>query len=94
MRKKYIVVKTEIFNIEEIKTSVECFQRISDAQDYIIVQKDLLMAEIIERYDPGNFANFELEEYGEIISSYNRLEFIDFKGEYQVIYELKICNCL
>lgn len=95
---KYIVIKTVIKGVEtrtnifkdtEIETEIKLFKLEKEAKKFLMQEKDVLMSQLIEKYDSNNFSNFNLDEYGVLIQNNNILEFVDYEGEIQIKYELK-----
>lgn len=85
---KYVVIQTIVKN-EEIETNIRLFKLEKEAKKFLIQEKDVLMSKLIEKYDPENFNNFEIDEFGVLKTSNNHFEFIDFEGEIQIKYEIK-----
>lgn len=85
---KYVVIQTIVKN-EEIETNIRLFKLEKEAKKFLIQEKDVLMSKLIEKYDPENFNNFEIDEFGVLKTSNNYFEFIDFEGEIQIKYEIK-----
>lgn len=95
---KYVVIKTVIKGVEtrtnifkdtEIETEIKLFKLEKEAKKFLMQEKDVLMSQLIEKYDSNNFSNFDLDEYGVLIQNNNILEFVDYEGEIQIKYELK-----
>jgi hypothetical protein len=95
---KYVVIKTVIKGVEtrtnifkdtEIETEIKLFKLEKEAKKFLMQEKDVLMSQLIEKYDSNNFSNFNLDEYGVLIQKNNILEFVDYEGEIQIKYELK-----
>jgi hypothetical protein len=95
---KYVVIKTVIKGVEtrtnifkdtEIETEIKLFKLEKEAKKFLMQEKDVLMSQLIEKYDSNNFSNFDLDEYGVLIQNNNILEFVDYEGEMQIKYELK-----
>ena len=84
-----LLIKTVVTDLDNIDTSIRTFKSREHAINYLIMEKDCLMNQIIQMYDEDNFDNFELYLYGEINSTEDTLEFLDREGKLQIKYELK-----
>lgn len=91
----YITVRTTIYDREEdnIVTDVKYYPTYELARSNLIMQKDILMLELLIRYTQGQpdldeFAK-NIEDYGTLYFEGDVLEFRDFDGEYLTRYEIK-----
>lgn len=89
----YITVRTT-YNYGEIDTAVKSYHNYDVARTNLIMQRDILMLELLIKYTGGNTSiadlNEGLDKYGTFTFSNDVLEFIDNDGNYQVRYEIKV----
>lgn len=91
----YITVRTTIHNRKEDKivTDVKYYPTYELARTNLIMQKDILILELLIKYasNSTNLDDFieDLNEYGTLTFEGDVLEFRDFKGEYLTRYEIK-----
>ena len=88
----YITVKTIISSTGEIDTSVKYYSNLELARTKLIMQKDILILELLIKYTKGNeteFKDFDINKYGSLIVTDDVLEYIEDSGDYHVKYEIK-----
>ena len=85
----YIVTKTIVDLDYNIKTFTKVFKFKKAAIAYLTQEKDVLISKLIDKYEPGNYDNFEIEDYGKLTEEKNILMFEDYDGEILVKYELQ-----
>ena len=88
----YITVKTIISSTEEIDTSVKYYSNLELARTNLIMQKDILILELLIKYTKGNeieFKDFNINKYGSLIVTDDVLEYVEDSGDYHVKYEIK-----
>ena len=88
----YITVRTIILNGGEINTAVKYYSNLELARTNLIMQKDILILELLIKYTKGNnteFKDFDINKYGTLITTDDVLEYIEDTGDYHVKYEIK-----
>ena len=85
----YLLIKTVVKDLENIETYVKTFKNRTYAIDYLTMERDCLMNQLIQMYDEDNFDNFELYLYGDVEYTEDTLEFKDRDGKLQIKYEIK-----
>ena len=88
----YITVRTIISNDGEINTAVKYYSNLELARTNLIMQKDILILELLIKYTKGNnteFKDFDINKYGTLITTDDVLEYIEDTGDYHVKYEIK-----
>lgn len=88
----YITVRTIISNGGEINTAVKYYSNLELARTNLIMQKDILILELLIKYTKGNkadFKDFDINKYGTLITTDDVLEYVEDTGDYHVKYEIK-----
>jgi hypothetical protein len=89
-----VTVRTIITNDDDVDTAVKYYYSYELAKTQLMMQRDLLILELLMKYQKGlnlkDLEDFELEEYGELKYENDVLEFKDKAGEYHIRYEIKI----
>ena len=94
----YITVRTIISNGGEIDTAVKVYYDYETAKTNLMMQKDILLLELLIRYTNGasNIDDFNINKYG----SFNFLEnllnkiFHPYKSNLKLISSQMLSNCL
>ena len=89
----YITVRT-IYDHGDINTAVKYYSNYETAKTNLIMQRDILILELLIKYTNGNmsiddFTAAELEKHGELTFENDVLEFIDPYKCYVIRYEIK-----
>ena len=88
----YITVRTIISNGGEINTAVKYYSNLELARTNLIMQKDILILELLIKYTKGSitdFKDFDINKYGTLITTDDVLEYVEDTGDYHVKYEIK-----
>lgn len=88
----YITVRTIISNGGEINTAVKYYSNLELARTNLIMQKDILILELLIKYTKGDkidFKDFDINKYGTLIVTDDILEYVEDTGDYHVKYEIK-----
>lgn len=87
----YITVRTIISNGGEIDTAVKYYNDYETAKTNLMMQKDILMLELLIKYTNGKskIDDFNIGRYGTFEYSETILEFIEDTGDYHIKYEIK-----
>lgn len=88
----YITVRTIISNTGEIDTAVKYYSSLELARTNLIMQKDILILELLIKYTKGHkteFKDFDINKYGTLIATDDVLEYIEDTGDYHIKYEIK-----
>lgn len=87
----YITVRTIISNGGEIDTAVKYYYDFETAKTNLMMQKDILMLELLIKYTHGKskIDDFNISRYGTFEFSDTVLEFVEDTGDYHIKYEIK-----
>lgn len=87
----YITVRTIISNGGEINTAVKVYYDYETAKTNLMMQKDILLLELLIRYTNGasKIDDFNINKHGSFNFSEDLLEFIEDGGNYMIRYEIK-----
>ena len=87
----YITVRTIISNGGEIDTAVKVYYDYETARTNLMMQKDILLLELLIKYTNGasNIDDFNIYKYGTFNFIEDLLEFIEDGGDYIIRYEIK-----
>ena len=87
----YITVRTIISNDGEIDTAVKVYYDYETARTNLMMQKDILLLELLIKYTHGasKIDDFNIDKYGIFKFSEDLLEFVEDSGDYIIKYEIK-----
>ena len=87
----YITVRTIISNGGKIDTAVKVYYDYETARTNLMMQKDILLLELLIRYTNGasKIDDFNINKYGTFEYENDLLEFIEDGGDYIIRYEIK-----
>ena len=87
----YITVRTIISNGGKIDTAVKVYYDYETARTNLMMQKDILLLELLIRYTNGasKIDDFNINKYGTFEYENDLLEFIEDGGDYMIRYEIK-----
>ena len=87
----YITIRTIISNGGEIDTAVKVYYDYETARTNLMMQKDILMLELLIKYTKGSskIDDFNIDKHGIFNFTENLLEFIEHGGDYMIRYEIK-----
>lgn len=87
----YITVRTVMSNGGEIDTAVKVYYDYETARTNLMMQKDILLLELLIKYTHGasKIDDFNIDKYGIFKFSEDLLEFIEDSGNYIIRYEIK-----